>query len=147
MMLLAQRILSRTVSGPNSCVLWTGAKTPKGYGQIRFEGRLHAVHRVVFEASKGPIPDGLEIDHLCRVRNCVNPEHLEAVTHAENNRRSIRNRRSTCTQGHPMTPENVYERRNGDRECRTCRRSRDKAWKRRKSTGSSSPLAHDRSAT
>lgn len=82
-------------------------------------------------AFHGPIPPGLEIDHICRVRLCVNPHHLQAVTHAENLRRSIRKLSMACRRGHALTPDNVFRHKNGDRECRICKRARNNAWKRR----------------
>jgi hypothetical protein len=74
---------------PNSgCLLWLGYVTPKGYGSLKFNGHMRLAHRVAYEMTKGPIKKPLHIDHLCRVRCCVNPIHLEAVTIGENNRRS-----------------------------------------------------------
>src|SRR5690348_9305170 len=70
----------------DGCWLWRGAKS-KGYGQARIDGRVYYVHRLLFEAERGPVPEGLELDHLCRVRWCVRPSHLEPVTPAENTRR------------------------------------------------------------
>lgn len=73
------------------CWLWDGSRVRGGYGQFRVDSatRVHA-HRFSYELIHGPIAEGLEIDHLCRVRNCVNPDHLEAVTMQENRRRSHR---------------------------------------------------------
>ena len=67
--------------------LWTGAHQPRGYGSFAIAGKTYQAHRLAYETAYGPIPDGLTIDHLCRVPSCVNPEHLEAVSLAENNRR------------------------------------------------------------
>src|ERR1044071_5869985 len=83
------------IEAMTDCWLWEGAHYSNGYGvmmvTVHPEGetvrRLMSVHRLSYEAFKGPIPEGMHIDHLCRVRNCYNPEHLEAVTQAENNRR------------------------------------------------------------
>ncbi len=119
------------------CWVWEGAVTGKwGYGVIGVERksldswayRLDSVHRVVYEALVGPIPDGLEIDHLCRNVRCCNPAHLEAVTHAVNMKRSTapeksaaRNRAKThCVHGHIFDDENTHFNVRGHRECWTC---------------------------
>ena len=70
------------------CWLWTGAVDAGGYAHFRHDGRTQKAHRVVWELLNGAVPDGLELDHLCNVRHCVNPAHLEPVTHAENMRRA-----------------------------------------------------------
>jgi len=94
----AERLEALIVPEPNTgCWLWTGSLTRGGYAQIRVGGRLVYVHRVSYEMKHGPIPDGLTLDHLCRVRSCANPDHVQPVTHAENMRRA---RRSVCRQGH-----------------------------------------------
>ena len=105
-----------------ACWLWTGAIDAGGYGRIGVGGSRTAVaHRVAFELWVGPIPDGLHIDHLCSVRACCNPDHLEAVTQAENNRRAAAaNRATVCKRGHEFTPENTVLT-HGFRNCRTCR--------------------------
>ncbi len=71
-------------SGPLECWEWTGAHAPQGYGQIRAYGKTQNAHRIAWEIVRGEIPDGLQIDHLCRNRGCVNPAHLEPVTQREN---------------------------------------------------------------
>lgn len=113
------------------CIRWTGAHTPKGYGSVRADGKTRALHRVVYELSVGPIPDGLEIDHRCRVRDCVEVTHLEPVTHAENLRRR-KPPPDHCPQGHPFTPENTSwsqsrQRPKPTRRCRTCKQARNAA--------------------
>ena len=89
-----QKLLKDWGGDPSGCWLWTGSRTRDGYGLITTrEGgkqRRSYVHRIAYVKVHGFIPDGLEIDHLCRVRNCFNPSHLEAVTHAENLRRAQR---------------------------------------------------------
>lgn len=95
-----------------------------GYGKHLFaNGETHA-HREAYRLWRGPIPDGLEIDHLCRVRRCVNPWHLEAVTHQENVARGSLTGRLVCKSGHDLDEENTYLRRDG-RGCRKCRRTSD----------------------
>lgn len=122
-----ERILGRLIEGPNGCVLWSGALTRKGYGQTSVGGKSAAVHRLIYVHFKGPIPDGLEIDHLCRVRNCANPDHLEAVTHQENLRRGgspvgVNAQRTHCVNGHEFSPENTITcGRKGGRARRKCR--------------------------
>lgn len=76
-------------NGPNGCWLWTGALNPAGYGKYG-DGLAHGA---AFRLSGGVKPDGMELDHLCRVRHCVNPEHLEPVTHLENMQRGMKARR------------------------------------------------------
>lgn len=76
------------------CWMWNGAKSQTGYGRFRCEGRTLQAHRFAYEDKVGPIPKGLELDHLCRNRACVNPAHLEPVSHAENNRRAWAYRRA-----------------------------------------------------
>jgi hypothetical protein len=84
----------------DTCWLWTGTIANNGYGHIYREGGpLMTAHRLSYEVHVGPIPDGLTIDHLCRVRHCVNPDHLEPVTVAENNRRGREARKAAQVTG------------------------------------------------
>jgi hypothetical protein len=77
---LRQRILRRTVVDPTTgCWLWTGARQSRGYASLWAEGRSHLAHRLAFLLWVGPIPEGYEVDHLCRTTTCVNPDHLEPV--------------------------------------------------------------------
>lgn len=111
-----------------------GSRTPNGYGQFAARGRKpEPAHRMAWDLLVGEIPSGLELDHLCRVTYCVNPDHLEPVTHRENMLRSHtliaeRARQTECKYGHPFTPENTYRDPKGRRDCRTCRTIRNRRF-------------------
>ena len=72
----------------HQCWVWTAAKSSKGYGSIKLDGKVQVAHRVAYETLVGPIPDGLHIDHLCRNRACVNPDHMERVSRSTNSTRA-----------------------------------------------------------
>ncbi len=117
---------------PNTgCWLWEAALDGKGYGVLSIppRGRIQA-HRFSYVAHVGPIAEGLELDHICRVRCCVNPDHLEPVTHLENMRRSpvlgkwSRAHITHCPHGHEYTEENTYTWGNM-RHCKQCNRERN----------------------
>ncbi len=115
------RIIDWMIPEPNSgCWLWLGALTETGYGRIR--GGLKA-HIFSYRLFKGKIPEGLELHHKCRVRSCVNPEHLVAVTHAENTKNRVFKAKTHCPQGHEFTPENTYVRPDGYSSCKICKRA------------------------
>lgn len=102
-----QRVNKDTVAG---CWLWTGCCWPSGYGRITRNGRRHVAHRYIYEMLVAKVPDGLELDHLCRNRGCVNPEHLEPVTHQENMRRAAPYRQyATGDEWHASRPKPVKE--------------------------------------
>lgn len=130
---LPERFWDKINVTEQGCWEWNGTLHRKGYAQCKLGGRTRQTHRVAYTVLVGPIPDGLDIDHLCRVRRCVNPSHLEPVTAAENNRRAARAkgrnaraRKTHCPQGHPYDEANVYTDPRGDRQCRTCRRERNR---------------------
>lgn len=102
----------------NGCWVWSGARDRHGYGKFGHNSAL--AHRWSYENFVGPIPAGLHLDHLCRVRACVNPAHLEPVTNAENVRRR-NEQRTHCIRGHAFDDENTY-RSKGRRACRACGR-------------------------
>ena len=108
-----------------TCWLWRGYTRSDGYGSISWDSRPCLVHRMAYEWLVGPIPRRLTIDHLCRVRHCVNPNHMEVVTNKENILRGVgltaRNAQKThCLRGHPFDEINTYRYR-GHRCCRICR--------------------------
>lgn len=110
-----------------TCWLWTASLTPDGYGQFGIDNRSRLAHRVSWELANGPVPADLTLDHLCRVRHCVRPDHMEPVTRGENVLRgegiSARNaRKSVCLRGHPFT----HILRRGDRVCETCNLERNR---------------------
>lgn len=123
-----ERLMAKVEIDSNGCWIWQGAKTG-GYGVIGMGPRgsgTRNTHRVAYEHHKGPIPEGLVLDHLCRNPPCCNPDHLEAVPQQVNVDRGLRRRgstRSECRRGHAMTAENVVME-SGHRVCRTCYEAR-----------------------
>ena len=114
----------------DGCWIWQAART-KAYGQFRRPGRSGLAHRLAWEDRYGPIPTGLELDHLCRNALCVKPEHLEPVTHRENLLRgnttvASRAAQTHCIHGHPYDDANTYRYPGGGRNCRVCRREQNK---------------------
>lgn len=121
-----ERFLSKVVESDGHW-LWTGC-LDKGYGRFRHEGETRQAHRVAYEHFVGPIPDGMHLDHLCRIPGCVNPEHLQPVTARENVRRGLRGvLRTHCTNGHRYTPETTGLW-NGYRYCRVCKRAQQRRF-------------------
>ena len=124
---LKERLFPRLIINPETgCLLWTGAISGGGYGYISMPGRkLLRVHRVMYELFVGPIPDGMVLDHLCRVRRCASPAHLEAVTHRTNTLRgespaAIAVAMNACDRGHEFDLINTYWTPDGKRHCRAC---------------------------
>lgn len=118
------------------CWMWTGAKTTAGYGTFSPRGKSVYAHRYSYEQFVGPIPRGLELDHLCRNPACVNPDHLEAVTQRTNVLRSrsfsAQNAVKThCSKGHEFSPDNTWTSKRNQRNCITCHRRRSQEARRR----------------
>jgi hypothetical protein len=108
-----------------TCWIWQRPPNSRGYGQIKINKIMHLVHRMSYETFRGIIPKGLQIDHLCRNKLCVNPNHLEVVTLKENVLRGIgitavNSRKTHCKNGHKFSKENTYIFPNGSRRCRRC---------------------------
>lgn len=124
-----ERILESIVADPQTgCWLWTGKISPNGYASVG--GKL--IHRTSYEFFIGSIAEGLCVDHLCRVRHCVNPDHMEVVTYSENVKRGLlpglnrsrKNAKTHCPNGHLYTESNSSFNSRGHRECRECHRLR-----------------------
>lgn len=122
----------------HACWEWVGARSMKeGYGGISVNGRTRIAHRVAYELFVGPIPEGMQIDHLCRNRGCVNPSHLEPVTIRTNLTRSPLTllsqaaQKTHCPRGHPYDEANTYLDKNGHRYCRICGLEASRRWRNR----------------
>ncbi|MET9055269.1 HNH endonuclease signature motif containing protein [Streptomyces bacillaris] len=101
--------------GDNGCWLWTRSKSRDGYGWASLNDRTYQAHRLLYVLVKGQPPEGLVLDHLCRIRHCVNPDHLEPVTPRQNLERGVTTTSAThCKQGHPLSPFR------GQRRCLIC---------------------------
>lgn len=144
--LLPDRVRSKIAPVETGCWLWSGATINTGYGSV-YAGELSdakssvLAHRLVYELLVGEIPEGLEADHLCRVPLCVNPSHLELVTHAENVRRGdapqaggeYQLSKTHCPQGHEYSGDNLYVvPSSGHRHCRQCRQVAGRKYKMKK---------------
>jgi hypothetical protein len=121
----------------DGCWEWSGTIDVQGYGVFAVDSHPRSAHRYSYELLVGPIPEGLQIDHLCRNRRCVNPDHLEAVTAKVNTLRStapsaVNAAKTHCTNGHEFTPENTYVSPRGWRKCRSCAAEFQRAYVRRK---------------
>ena len=122
------RFIEKFYIDDNDCWIWTANLYPDGYGQVKAFGKPQRAHRVSWILFRGEIPEGLQPDHLCRVRNCVNPAHLEWVTCKENIQRGKKGRamKTHCIRGHLLSGDNLYvpPKRPDRRYCRACQQER-----------------------
>jgi hypothetical protein len=114
----------------SGCWLWMAANV-RGYGHFAVNGKPRLAHRHAYAVLIGAIPDGQQLDHKCRVHDCVNPAHLEPVSSRENTLRGFgvtatNSRKLTCRAGHPFDSSNTQTRSEGWRVCRACRRERQR---------------------
>lgn len=120
--------------GPDECWPWTGGLHTAGYGSLSVNRRPAYAHRLMWEMANGPIPVGLMIDHTCRVRSCVNPAHLRAVTPEVNvlynsaAPSALDARKTHCLRGHEFSVENTRITTKGYRSCRECERIRNRRY-------------------
>jgi len=133
--ILRNRILRNIHVNPETnCWEWTKSKfSSTGYGRISVRVKSRCAHVISYKLFIGEIPKGLELDHLCRVRHCVNPAHLEPVTRKENmirgkNPASQNYHKTACIRGHAFSKENLIIDSKGYRQCRTCRLQNARKW-------------------
>ena len=122
---------------PTPCWLWLGSCNSQGQAQVSRDHRTTLAYRVSYELLVGPIPEGFHMDHLCRNRACVNPEHLEPVTASVNQRRGLNSvpgfrRKDSCKNGHPFEGDNIYLATGEVRRCHTCLKAYKREWARTK---------------
>ncbi len=140
---LPQRFWNKVAKAENGCWNWTGFRDKDGYGRFRVgsqkagTARSAFAHRFAYETLVGLIPEGLEPDHTCHNPACVNPDHLEAVTHKLNCQRGLAGiatgkqmkAKTHCPKGHPYDEQNTGYKKNGSRYCKTCAHIGNKAWR------------------
>jgi len=126
---IEERLVPKIDFTQGDCWIWIGARQSRGYGSVHVRGRNQLAHRVVYEQLVGPIPPQRDVDHLCRNPSCVNPAHLEPVSHRENNLRGVgpipENAAKThCIYGHAFDKQNTRIYADGKRRCGVCTRAR-----------------------
>ncbi|QFP96863.1 hypothetical protein SEA_MCKLOVIN_2 [Gordonia phage Mcklovin] len=135
---LPPRFWDKVAISPTGCWEWTASTNHHGYGHFRADGQMSLAHRVAFTALVGDVPCDRQLDHLCRVRSCVNPDHLQLVSPRANSLRgtgvAARNAaKPRCSRGHPLSGDNVrYRVSGGRRRCRECERIDSRKYRARK---------------
>jgi HNH endonuclease len=138
------------VDKSGECWLWTGGRTPEGYGKFWLNGKTVLAHRAGYALAHGKLPDVKHhLDHLCRIRSCVRPEHIEPVTIRENLMRgpttfaAINAAKTHCRNGHEYTEANTYRPPDGSRMCRECSRAKDRRayWRNKRHLADPEPAA------
>lgn len=132
-----ERFAAKVAIQKNGCHLWLTHVRSDGYGQFWFNNRSVLAHRFAYEQTKGVVPAGLQLDHLCRVRSCVNPDHLEAVTSRENSLRgqtiaAANAAKTACPRGHEYDKANTRYLSSGSRLCRECHRDESREYQRQR---------------
>jgi hypothetical protein len=128
---LVGRFFAKVAEDEGGCWIWTAYRDPKGYGRFQYGAKdARLAYSVSYGLLVGQVPEGLELDHLCRVKACVNPYHLDPVPLQVNMRRRA-GLKTHCPQGHPYTPENSYMPPAGGTVCRTCKKRTQHAVKER----------------
>ena len=123
------RFMAKIKLAANGCWEWQGYRLYNGYGRFAVNRKIEYAHRVAYRWFKGEIPSDKEIDHICNVRHCVNPEHLRTLSHGDNFMRGNGPKRfieryanrTHCDRGHPFSGSNLILRKDGSRRCRTCK--------------------------
>jgi len=134
--MIAKKTIERfwnKVRKTDQCWNWIASVDGKGYGQFNLSRKMVSVHRISYILAKGSIPKELELDHLCRNKICVNPNHLETVTHRENLLRgkspsALNAKKTHCIRGHEFTPENTYRKKNNRKNCKICHKEYGKKY-------------------
>lgn len=129
--------LSSKTEVDGDCWIWRGAVNDHGYPYVKVAGKAVRAHRLAYQDFAGDIPLGLELDHTCKIRRCINPAHLEPVTKLVNLRRGDSHKhggggrfqaaKTHCPRGHPYSKENTKVTKSGGRACRECHRACDRA--------------------
>ncbi len=134
----ALRFFEKLIIDNNECIIWRGAILAGGYGILKINSKNMGAHRFSYELFKGPLIKGLQIDHICRNRTCVNPRHLRQVTQKvnltenSNSWGAINKNKTHCKNGHEFSPDNILKSKRNCRICKKCWRKYINEYKRNK---------------